>query len=70
MIFKVTETCEPAKKVLPGKQAVSACTAVDLETVKKSERNGAALKASELLDLWLPGADEHMNTGELPGRYF
>lgn len=24
MIFKVTETCEPAKKVLPGKQAVSA----------------------------------------------
>lgn len=70
MNFKVTETCEPGNSVLPGKRAVSACTAVDLETVIKSERNGAALKASELLELWLPGADEHVKTGELPGRYF
>lgn len=45
MIFKVAETCEPGNKVLPGKQAVSAWTAVGLEIVIKSERNGAALKA-------------------------
>lgn len=70
MIFKVSETCEPGNKVLPGKRAVSACTAVVLEDVIKSERNGAALKASELFELWLPGADEHVKAGELPGRCF
>lgn len=70
MIFKVTETCEPGNKVLPGKRAISAYTAVGLKTVIKSDRNGAALKAGEFLELWLPGADEHVKTGKLLGRYF
>lgn len=38
--------------------------------VIKSERNRATLKGSELLELRLPGANKHVKTAELPGRYF
>lgn len=38
--------------------------------VLKSERNGTTFKGSEILELWLPGADKLVKTGELPGRDF
>lgn len=34
----------------------------------KIRKKWSSFKSSKLLELWLPGADEHMKTGELPGR--
>lgn len=59
-----TKSCQESELYLPLQQLVwKLCY-----KIRKKWSNSK--KASELLELWLPGADEHVKTGDLPGRYF